>query len=694
MGAQNKKRRRRHLVQLAAVTAFVVVGVASADTVTADGDTVTAGDQALVNLGLVGPGAELTPQTSFLLTCTGKSHPDFGQTLSLTFSLAGSTVPTGGSLSATNASIGSIPSDWPDDTTGGGSTNCPSSPAVPTLADNGNSTVTITAPTTSGTYDYVVRWDFALAPPDPNPGDDSNAIVGSNTTVTYRLTVSAPVNHAPTADAGGPYGGVEGADVTLSGSGLDSDAGDTIASYKWTYAVTTADVGATCAFSSDTAQNPTIACTDDGDFTMSLKVKDSNGLESAASSANLTLSNSNPTATKNFASGVDEGAAFSLELTGGSDPGTNDTLTYAFDCGDGSGYGSAGPAASTSCPTTDDGVRSVKAKVIDDDAGFTEYTESVTVRNVAPTIAISGASNVNEGSSYSLTPGAVTDPGDDSVTEYVVHWGDGNSNSYAANGVQTHTYADGPNAYDITVDLTDEDDTFLDQANALNVTVENVKPTVSIDSLTGNSGPACIAGNTVTLAFSWTDPAHTNDTYTYSVNWGDGPATTPVAATSPVTGLTHTYAAGGPYTIVVTVNDEDPGAGGTASSAAFSFLYNVSGVLQPVNDTQAHNEPSVFKYGSTIPVKIKVTDCSNLVVSGLSPQIAVKKISGSTPPSGFDETISSTSGADTGTTMRYSDGIYIYNLATKSLADATATYEIRITGPFSTVITQFGTRAK
>jgi hypothetical protein len=256
----------------------------------------------------------------------------------------------------------------------------------------------------------------------------------------------------------------------------------------------------------------------------------------------------------------------------------------------------------------------------------------------------------------------------------------------------SHTYTDGPNSYTITVSVSDGTASGSDTATA---TVNNVKPNVAIDSLTGAGGVACIGGNGVTLGFSWADPAGTNDTYGYDVNWGDGSThATASNATSPVTGLTHSYAAGGPYTIVVTVNDEDPGPGGTASSSPFSFLYNVSGVLQPVNDTQAQNDPSVFKYGSTIPVRIRVTDCENLVVTGLAPQIAVKKISGSTPPSGIDETISSTSGADTGTTMRYSDSIYIYNLATKSLADSTATYEIKITGPFSTVTTLFGTRAK
>ena len=75
-------------------------------------------------------------------------------------------------------------------------------------------------------------------------------------------------------------------------------------------------------------------------------------------------------------------------------------------------------------------------------------TSRLTVNNVAPSIAISGAASVNEGSSYTLTLGAVTDPGADTVTSYIVHWGDGNIDTYSTNGVKTHTYADGPPAHD------------------------------------------------------------------------------------------------------------------------------------------------------------------------------------------------------------------------------------------------------
>src|SRR5207237_10818584 len=98
------------------------------------------------------------------------------------------------------------------------------------------------------------------------------------------------------------------------------------------------------------------------------------------------------------------------------------------------------------------------------------------VKNVAPTIAISGNASVNEGSTYSLTLGAVTDPGTDTVSSWIVHWGDGNTDTYASNGVKTHTYADGPNNYNITVDLVDEDGTYLDGANAQSVQLNNVAP--------------------------------------------------------------------------------------------------------------------------------------------------------------------------------------------------------------------------
>src|SRR5207253_760697 len=156
----------------------------------------------------------------------------------------------------------------------------------------------------------------------------------------------------------------------------------------------------------------------------------------------------------------------------------------------------------------------------DNDAGNTD-TQSVTIHNVAPSIAISGNANVNEGSSYSLTLGAVSDPGTDTVTSYVVHWGDGSSDTYATNGAKRHIDADGPNDYNVTVDLVDEDGTFTNAANALSMHVNNVAPSINIS---GNADVNEGSAYSLTLG-AVTDPG--SDTVSsYVVHWGDGSSDT------------------------------------------------------------------------------------------------------------------------------------------------------------------------
>ena len=88
-----------------------------------------------------------------------------------------------------------------------------------------------------------------------------------------------------------------------------------------------------------------------------------------------------------------------------------------------------------------------------------------------------------------------------------------------------------------------------------------------------------------------------------------------------------------------------------------------TGILQPINADGS----STFKMGSTIPVKVKLTGpnqtCQNALIA-----VGVSKTS-DLSIGGVDEA-SSTSGADTGFYMRYdaTEGLYIYNLATKPLA--------------------------
>jgi hypothetical protein len=171
-------------LSLAVVLAMLITSLALADTITPDADAITVGDQPSQNLGNVAPGATLTPQVSFTLVCNGQKHVDNGQSINLTFTLTGATVPAGGSLTATNASIGGIPSTWPDDPASGNGDPCPATP--PIFPDNGNSNVTIVAPTTPGTYTYSFKYLVSLSPAG---NQDSSSITGSAPVATFTLTV-------------------------------------------------------------------------------------------------------------------------------------------------------------------------------------------------------------------------------------------------------------------------------------------------------------------------------------------------------------------------------------------------------------------------------------------------------------------------------------------------------------------------
>src|SRR5439155_1135690 len=130
----------------------------------------------------------------------------------------------------------------------------------------------------------------------------------------------------------------------------------------------------------------------------------------------------------------------------------------------------------------------VTVDLIDEDGTFLNRANalSVHVNNVAPSIAISGVASVNEGSSYSLTLGAVTDPGQDTVSSYIVHWGDGNSDTYSiTRNSRTNTARRSSDLHDAhdyhhVVVLFDEDGTVLDHAAAQSVHVNNVAPSIAI----------------------------------------------------------------------------------------------------------------------------------------------------------------------------------------------------------------------
>jgi hypothetical protein len=210
---------------------------------------------------------------------------------------------------------------------------------------------------------------------------------------TITVHVVAPTNQAPTVDAEkdadpNAYSGGEGLAISLSGDASDPD-GDAVTT-TWSVDNTTL-----CSIDDPNSLNTTVTCSDNGTFTLTLSGTDGKISTPVTSTATLAVTNVAPTATGlTTNSPVDEGDDIVFSLTGVADASSVDatSLRYAFDCGDGnfsaSTYAAASSINSATCPTTDNGTRTVRGKVFDKDGDVsTIQSAQVTIDNVPPTIS-------------------------------------------------------------------------------------------------------------------------------------------------------------------------------------------------------------------------------------------------------------------------------------------------------------------
>jgi hypothetical protein len=159
---------------------------------------------------------------------------------------------------------------------------------------------------------------------------------------------------------------------------------------------------------------------------------------------------------------VDEGNSFSLSLSNPYDPSAADTAAgfeYAFDCG--GSYGAFSATNTSTCPTDDNGEPTVKGKIRDKDGGMTEYTASVMVHNVGPTIdsITAPADPVNINDQPVQVAVAFSDPGAADTHDVTWDWGDSSSDTQvgaSSPSVQDHTYGEA-GVYAVTVSVTDDD---------------------------------------------------------------------------------------------------------------------------------------------------------------------------------------------------------------------------------------------
>lgn len=320
--------------------------------------------------------------------------------------------------------------------------------AKPSLIGNVNATRNILDQTAIDTEDLQCGGTAA----------DNNVFGEGRLDVFAAVTAAMSINEPPQVDADGPYSGSEGSPISLAGSASDID-GDALTS---TWAHTS---GAPCVFDDPATLETTFTCTDDGAFTVALTVSD--GMhDPVTDTATVTVSNVAPTATLANDGPVDEGSPVTVSFSDAVDPSSVDTAAgfhYAFACDNGdlseSTYANSGAASSQVCNVTDDGNFSVRARIIDKDGGFNEYTTTVEAVNVDPLVDAGDDVTIDEGALLSRS-GSFTDPGADTWTA-TVDYGDGGGVEVLVldgNGFTlSHVYSDGANdPYTVTVCVTDD----------------------------------------------------------------------------------------------------------------------------------------------------------------------------------------------------------------------------------------------
>ncbi len=365
--------------------------------------------------------------------------------------------------------------------------------------------------------------------------------------------------------------------------------------------------------------------------TITIDLLDEDGTYPAVDSLDVIVNNVAPVVVLSGNASVDEGSFYSLTIGPVLDPGADTVAQYTIHWGDGQTdvYSAAevDGAGRIVTHTYADGPSSptITIDLTDEDGTYLEVDSlDVTVNNVAPIVVLSGNASVDEGSLYSLTIGPVVDPGTDTIAQYTVHWGDGQTNVYSAAEVDeagrvvTHTYADGPSTPMIKIDLVDEDGAYL-EVDALTVAVNNVLPGLSVvDLQTVDEGSLL----TLTNLGSITDPGFadpqnpsgaTAETFTYYIDWNDGTAAVTGSATIDQLGSvgidtaasfdgSHIFADNGTYKVVVRVADDDMSANFTGGEKDVDFIEmtftvvvnNVDPVLTGLDTPPIVNEGEAF----------------------------------------------------------------------------------------------------
>ena len=393
---------------------------------------------------------------------------------------------------------------------------------------------------------------------------DSDSVVAATKTIQV-------ANVAPTASIIAPLSSPEGTAINLSANVADVGTYDLLA-YYWV--VKKGGV----LYTVGTAGTLNFMPLDNGSYDVALRVSDDDGGFVDAAPATIAVTNVVPTVnTVALTAAINEGG--SATLSGNIvEAGILDTLTLAINWGDGSAVQSVSLAAGSTTfsvphvyvddnPTvTASDTYTVTGTITDKDGGSSSLgTNSITVNNVAPTVAITGAPATSlEAVPISLSS-TVTDPGTAdtftyfwSVTKNTVAFGtNGTAASYSFTPDDNGTYV-------VTLTVTDDDGGV--DTDVATIAVTNVNPSVSIVGAPQLSPE----GTPIALTSSVSDPAPP-DTFTYL--WTVTKNGSPFGVNGTLAAYTFTPDDNGNFIVTLLVTDKD---GGTRTDSKLITATNVN----------------------------------------------------------------------------------------------------------------------
>ena len=191
--------------------------------------------------------------------------------------------------------------------------------------------------------------------------------------------------------------------------------------------------------------------------------------------------NARPTLAAIGDAAVSEGSVVTFTASASDD--TGDSLVYTL-VGDTQGAAvDAGTGAFSWQAQDGNASAGFTLRVTDSAGGSAERSFTVTVANVAPSLTLAGAASVTDDQDFVLDL-ASSDPGQDTLTGWTIHWGDGSSSALgAATGSLAHRYA-APGDYTVQATATDEDGSYS-TATLVSVLPGTLKVTTLTSTATG-----------------------------------------------------------------------------------------------------------------------------------------------------------------------------------------------------------------